>query len=249
MKKGINALISEVKGIIRAYAADEEEQWVTLENGAHVLIGEGGEIEAGLGGEHDGETLNNLSAVSGDEALDYVRGRNPDFSSEEIETIENYTTDSNFVNMGLRSGNTESYNDGYQTVEIGESIATIDEAFERAEPFSEEVRLHRILIDGGSWMGDLEEGDYINDAAYTSTTTDPPYKSLGDNYISWSKEYEDESIELEIICPKGTRALYVGDISQSPEQKEVLLPRDSEFKVVGIGENDMGDKKYVVELI
>jgi hypothetical protein len=66
---------------------DDDEQWITTKNGAHILLGEGGEIKAGLGGEHTGENMSELSSdhpsneearrkiVNGDYSTRINRGR------------------------------------------------------------------------------------------------------------------------------------------------------------------------------
>lgn len=65
MKRSINTLISEVTSIIHAYAFDagdgDGEHWITLSNGAHILIDGEGTILKGMGGKFDGQKVDDLS--------------------------------------------------------------------------------------------------------------------------------------------------------------------------------------------
>ena len=38
----------------------DEDRWITVENGEHVLLGEGGEIKGGMGGKFDGKKMGEL---------------------------------------------------------------------------------------------------------------------------------------------------------------------------------------------
>ncbi|MCU4949047.1 ADP-ribosyltransferase, partial [Bacillus cereus] len=58
--------------------------------------------------------------------------------------------------------------------------------------------------------------------AYTSTTI--KNKNTFNPY---------SAIRLEITAPKGTHAAYIASLSQYPQEKEVLLPRESKFKITG----------------
>lgn len=65
MKRSINTLIAEVTSIIHAYAFDAEgggdEHWITLSNGARVLIDGEGKVVKGMGGKFDGQKVDELS--------------------------------------------------------------------------------------------------------------------------------------------------------------------------------------------
>ncbi|MGM1049225.1 MAG: ADP-ribosyltransferase [Bacillota bacterium] len=45
--------------------------------------------------------------------------------------------------------------------------------------------------------------------------------------------FKERPIRLEIQVPKGTSAPYIDTISQFPNEKEVLLPRESKFQITG----------------
>lgn len=54
------------------------------------------------------------------------------------------------------------------------------------------------------------------------------------------KATSGDKILTRILVPPGTHAAYLADISAFPGEKEILLPRDSEFEVVSIGRTDAG---------
>jgi hypothetical protein len=41
-----------------------DERWITLQNGSHVLLGEGGEIKAGMGGKFNGGNIKTVGSIS-----------------------------------------------------------------------------------------------------------------------------------------------------------------------------------------
>jgi DNA-binding NarL/FixJ family response regulator len=79
----------------------------------------------------------------------------------------------------------------------------------------------------------LKVGGVITDKGYVST-------SIGKGAFGGT--------QLKIKVPKGSQALYVADISAYKKEKELLLPRDSQFKVTKITQK--GPKQIIeVELL
>ncbi|GHV35082.1 hypothetical protein FACS1894187_07020 [Synergistales bacterium] len=59
-KKGITSRLTST--------TDDDEVWITTKNGSHVLLGEGGEVKAGMGGKFNGEKISAVSPKSYSEA-------------------------------------------------------------------------------------------------------------------------------------------------------------------------------------
>ncbi|OQR54877.1 hypothetical protein CDB3_21770 [Bacillus sp. CDB3] len=64
-------------------------------------------------------------------------------------------------------------------------------------------------------------GKTIKEPAYTSTA------------IEKTAKFSGRPIRFEIEVPKGTHAAYISSMSNFPDEKELLLPRGSKFKVMG----------------
>ena len=137
--------------------------------------------------------------------------------------------------------------------ELNETIESVDDAIQKAALAEDtvlsrdtgEIEMHKddgflkhmFDLDLESESGIKTFGDYLEKArtlvqhnigttliplAYTSTT------------IKNKNTFAPHSaIRLEITAPKGTQAPYIASLSQYPSEKEVLLPRESKFKITG----------------
>lgn len=247
MRKGINSLIAEVKGIIRAYAADaaetanEGESWITLSSGTHVQVdGDGNIIKGakGLQGQNVGSlpsgTNTTKRPLRGDAIHEAAYEAMGDISEEETQALRDYTYSSGDINDALRSR-------GYTTSGLDK---TIDGIFERAEPIQRAVELHRILQDG-SFLDGYDVGDVFSDSGYTSTSSDGDFlDSSRESIESFPAEYKENFRTMSITVPPGGKMLSVFEYSPIPEQSEILLPRGSTFKIT-----DITDGHYAVEVV
>lgn len=125
-------------------------------------------------------------------------------------------------------------------------IDAIDEMFKNAEPLKDNLKVYRgvnrdgIYIDGNS-ICIPERGTTFNDQGYVST-------SLNRSHMAYKHD-----VILEIEVPKGTKALYLEPYSgvTGYGQQELLLDRDSMFRIKEICYTPIGDEMkmvYKVEL-
>lgn len=140
-------------------------------------------------------------------------------NERQVDTVMNYQIESMPLNSALRQGRVEGYKD---------DVATLD-GLMRGAKTKEDVTVYRGMFGnyGDNLTNNYEriKGTVIVDKAFAST-------SLNANIAN---EFSSKTI-LKVGVPKGSRALY---LSMSPDDKshEVLLPRNSKFKITGIQRN------------
>lgn len=102
-----------------------------------------------------------------------------------------------------------------------DTIAAMDTAFENAPTLDKSIRVTRGVNYAGKLkeiLDSLEPGDEFQDKAFVSTTTQ---KTPGFG-----------SFYMDIIVPKGSKALYVESISNYAGEQELILPRGAKFRLV-----------------
>lgn len=120
-------------------------------------------------------------------------------------------------------------------------VDDIDRAIDAAPPLPEPMILHRGI--GGERLLELQPGEMFEDGAFLSTTSN---KDVSRGFV-----YKGS---VEIRVPAGTKAaamdanpgsVYLDEDSEN----EYLLPRGSRFRVLSVGENEVGKPHLVVEML
>ncbi|KXY24829.1 ADP-ribosyltransferase [Bacillus sp. FSL K6-0067] len=164
-------------------------------------------------------------------------------TNEEIIAVQKYTGDDYAeINKQLRNGNTSGSK--------SEQIKLIDKALKKAKT-NKEMKVYRYVDERqlGAKFGSLLQFkdlklDSINkntknyileakklvDKWIGKTLTEKAYTSTS---MSNVKNFSDRPILFEITIPKGTHAAEVKSISKYPNEDELLLPKNSKFKITG----------------
>jgi hypothetical protein len=179
----------------------------------------------------------------------YPQGHNT-FTDAEEEAISRYQFFS--PNSRIRSGEL--------TDQDRQTIDNLDSAFSRAVPLTHDIIVTRGIPFGyrsggvqpdqiarDEFFKGLQVGQSFSDKGYSSTTYE------NQNYWASSGNM------LEIVVPKGTKVLPFRqmhffsqpDTSRSRMEKEILLPRDSKFKVLATRDEirPSGDKLHVLTVV
>lgn len=106
--------------------------------------------------------------------------------------------------------------------DIENIVSAIDKSMDEAPRIPKDMAVFRNIGGKPAALIDLQPGDEFQDKAFVSTTTTG----------SGGLVPESLGLNLTIIVRKGSKALYTPDISDFPEEKELLLPRNSKFKVL-----------------
>ena len=133
----------------------------------------------------------------------------------ELTTIKNYSgyAASN-LNPALRGGKSLNASHAKMT-------EALDSAIQKSE-LPHDVTVYRGLSSAASKMAFFATpGSVFSDKAYASTTVD---KAVG-------KRIGEGGVLLEIKLRKGTKALPIDGLSRYPEERELLLPRNTSYKI------------------
>jgi hypothetical protein len=115
--------------------------------------------------------------------------------------------------------------------------AVIDKAISDAPPLPESVSVFR-GVDDAPAMSALKPGAEFTDRAHLSTSIDRDYMQ-GFHGVD-----KPDNVVLQIRLPAGTRALYAGVHPAYAHERELILPRNSRYRVVSVA--PMGRGVYVV---
>lgn len=136
-------------------------------------------------------------------------------SNDTKKAIQYYTDDGyDKINNYLRYGGEKYVQQVYNSVKL------IDNAFKNAPPLTQDVTTFR-----GIRSSYQIESDFI-EKAYTSSSVD----------LSVAMEFNNKSkcCIFKILVPKGTRVLPLVDCSDNASELEVLLPKNSKFKITSV---------------
>ena len=144
------------------------------------------------------------------------------------------------LNNKLRKGNAES--------SVGE-IKKMDDLILRSPPLKESATVLRGLNfdspqDLAAWVNGVVAAKGYHDKGYTSTSLSSDYGE------KWGGEQDGRNVIAEVRLPVGTRGAYLGGGAEHLEhEKELLLPRGGDFKLIGVEDRPghPGDKKVVLE--
>lgn len=158
-----------------------------------------------------------------------------DYSCEDYHKINNY----------LRGKAPDM--DSYQKKVLDEKINLMSDVLD-TKTLSDDMNLYRGLSNPQSLFGDdwrdkplsqlrLENvGKVIYDDGFSSTSIE---RNIAKTFANtWN------GTVMEIKAPKGSNGIFMGDISQHPYEKEVLLQRGSGFRIEGVDKDPNGE--YVV---
>jgi hypothetical protein len=84
-------------------------------------------------------------------------------------------------------------------------------------------------IDNATLLDSMEVGSTITDKGFVSTTYS---QDVAKGFSQDEEEMTDTGAVITIRVPKGRPAIDMQNISEAGDEEEVLLPRNSKFKVV-----------------
>ena len=220
---------------IEYFPEDEKEIKDTMEDGSP--LADAVEEKGGPGSGRHSE--GGPKEITAKDATNKMR----EFSNDEKDSLQEYKGDSSNINNSLRDG--DSLNEYQQKI-----VSNIDSAFENSS-LKEETTLYR-LVQGGGDYSKFNVGDTITDKAFISTSTK---LSILQNSIDEYDLGSKSNIVLKIKAPSGSNAINMEEFNtgyaRGDNQEEILLPRNSNFKITGIKDSEIsgGGKEYEVELI
>lgn len=143
-------------------------------------------------------------------------------SADQRTAIEDYTgTGSDYINSILRMGPPEA-----ASMFVG--VRNLDGAVASSPPLTDPVTVFR----GAAFNMNASVGDVITDPAFVSTSLNPVRTAgfaLG-----------TQSTLMQITVPAGEKAPYIGNLSSSRSEQEVLLNRGTSFQVTKVTNVDAG---------
>lgn len=162
-----------------------------------------------------------------------------DLDSNQVDAIKEYTGNMYLtVNPKLRAGKPVSKADAKE-------LKLIDDAFAKAKT-TEDIEVYRgISGDAMKHYQHLKPGDSFKDSAFVSTSTD---KDTADNFSRG-----DGKAIMQVRVPKGSKAISVDSLSVfkkggnvTRSENEILLDRNSSFKVVSIKPGKHGGPATII---
>lgn len=153
-------------------------------------------------------------------------------SEKQMDSLGTYSGRSySEMNASMRNGTTPD------PISLKADIRNMDAAFKTdAAVLSESVEIYRGMggnnaVANAIRTGDLGEGGVIQDKAFVSTSLDP--------FVARGFAGGEGSVVMKITAPAGSRGIYMGadppkNLSGFPVEREMLLPRDSKFRITRI---------------
>ncbi len=139
-------------------------------------------------------------------------------TSDEKSSLSSYSGDSFLsINSAMRNGDSDTA-----------EIKRIESAIDKSGGLSESMTVYRGVdretakkIFGGS----INKGDVVQDKAFVSTSKD---------FDLVASSYGSGGVVFEIAAPAGTSGIDMSKYSSNKNEKEILLQRNSKFKVLGV---------------
>lgn len=153
--------------------------------------------------------------------LEQAEGAKLRLTDDEASTLVNYKgNEAYLVNDALRTGN---YVDDWNP-----QITALDNIVEKAPPLERDITVGRYLK-GNQAISNMEVGQVFEDKAYMST-------SLSAKEIN-KQGWGTQNARMDIEVPKGQKGIFLdgalGDLSEIPEEREFLLPRNTKLELTG----------------
>lgn len=178
----------------------------------------------------------------------------PMLSSDELKTLKNFvdptgvdgvvdvSANTSKLNKFLRSGKFENS----QNSPMGRDVQTLDGIFEKTAPVADEARVYRGVGLDDQQLAQLKEGGTFTDRSFMSTSGSAEEAQHFAGY-----DRDANMVVMDIKVPKGGKMVDVG--KQLPDsgysnEKEFVLPRDSQFKINKVTKAD-GVTRVEMEMI
>jgi len=212
------------------------ENWITLKNGEHVLLDDNGKIIQGMGGKYNGLSVSEIKNKSEsqksekpqNEEIQHHKGAKGIFTDKHLSenqknSIAAYVGDDyRGINRTLRQDNHQAF--APQAEKIAGHIFNIKKSFDSLPPTTEDAIVFRktgkTAIDAmmkAAGEVKLKKGAILVDYGVMST--------------SYDEKAFPGAIGFEIQIPKGAKAI---DLSETinREEKEIILPPGTKLKVI-----------------
>lgn len=121
------------------------------------------------------------------------------------------------------------------TPELMAQVATIDKAIAASSPLERPVEVYRAMPT--QMLASLKEGRVFSDRAFCSTTAWLPFAWEWANQLDKSGALLQDMKVVRIQLPVGARVAPL-DAATGMDMKEMLLPRDTRFRVTQVGDDD-----------
>jgi hypothetical protein len=259
------ALLPALKKIVssNAIVTGDEDKWITLpKSGEHVLLGEGGEVKAGMGGKFTGKTISQVKGskskqplataktaattaakeqpkpaataklLTGNKAHQAAKAGN--LSQAETSALKNYTG-SMYVDL-----NSRLRNDKPPAKADKKDFEQMQKAFASAAT-SDPINVFRGV--NGAQFANLKPGESFTDKAYTSTSTNKDTANVFSGY-------GDSQAILNIEVPKGSRAISAESFSafkgsNGKGEGEIILDRNGKYEVTRVDPPAKGKPRVI----
>jgi hypothetical protein len=184
-----------------------------------------------------------LSRVKTNEPSIYSDGK---FDSKIDKAIYDYSGN-NYgpINSGLRKGWSDFDND--DVAYYKRQVAELDKAF-KVSTLDADVTLYRATTSRDFGIRPLDElqslvGQKIQDKGFISTSNSDKYIQTGFNTGFMDSEQKSRQVVFVIKAPKGSKAIDLTalDVTANPQEQEILLNRNSNFKITKIYEKEVGE--------
>jgi len=233
------------------------DAWITVkpngqeEKGQPVMIGAGGEVLGGMGGKFNGKNISEVKSKkeeTSEAPKESAKTESPKAEAPKAEAPEKKQTPKQKseavhisaapVNMTDKEKQAMQEYTGAMFRDLGPALRSgkgvpkehkkdveqMDKLFEKAST-KEDMTVFRGISDK-SFLDKLKPGDSWQDKSFSSTTSS---EAEAKNFARG-----DNSAIMEIRVPKGSKAVSVKDISQFPNEEEVVMNRGGKFKVVEV---------------
>lgn len=261
------ALLPALKKIVsnNTVVTGDADKWITLpKSGEHVLLGEGGEVKAGMGGKFTGKTISQVKenkskqappATAKTAATTTATKEQPkpaataksltgskahqaakagNLSQAETSALKNYTG-SMYVDL-----NSRLRNDKPPAKADKKDFEQMQKAFASAAT-SDPINVFRGV--NGAQFANLKPGESFTDKAYTSTSTNKDTANVFSGY-------GDSQAILNIEVPKGSRAISAESFSafkgnNGKGEGEIILDRNGKYEVTKVDPPTKGKPRVI----
>jgi predicted ABC-type ATPase len=192
-----------------------------------------------------------VSPLEGDAALDHVDQRTLDvetkLSDKESAVLDYYNSVYGYQNINGRARGLVPPKVAFGHDYAQENIDALDSAFTKIAPLEQPIKVYR----GFSDTRNLDIGDSFSDKGFVSTTTDADVaKRYAEGQLGGTDE--DQPAVARITVPAGTKAISTEPFKKNDTERtmnEVLLPRNTQFRVVDDSVDANGMRQLDLEVV
>jgi len=112
--------------------------------------------------------------------------------------------------------------------EVVDHIRAIDDAFDKVDPLDKELFVYRGV--SSSTLQKLQTGKVFQDDGFASTTLNPGVA------LEWKE------VVMQIHVAKGQKVIPLEQITGSSSEYEMLLPRGTQYRVIGVEDQRIGGR-------